>query len=76
MINMIMTNNMKTKLSVKDKWNIAKDKWDTVMEGFATRHPYVSFLALFIGMPLCILLAVCLCTTVTMLPVAWIMGWV
>lgn len=42
---------------------------------FASHHPYLAYLAVFIGMPLFILGAVFLSTTVIMLPLALIFGW-
>lgn len=45
------------------------------MEYFAFRHPYISYLALFIGMPISILAMVFVCTVMVAVPVAWLLGW-
>lgn len=39
-----------------------EDKFDRCAERFALRHPYLAFLAMFIGMPLFILIGVAVCT--------------
>ena len=52
-----------------------QNKFDKAVEKFMYRHPYVAFLTLFIGMPIFILIAVFVCTTVAILPISWAMGW-
>lgn len=42
---------------------------------FATRHPFLSFGPIFIGIPVCIIAAVSAMTAVFMLPIAWACGW-
>ena len=41
----------------------------------AYRHPYLSYLLMFIVAPLLILLPVVLATAAVMLPVSWLCGW-
>lgn len=53
-----------------------EDRFDQAAQRFASRCPYLAFWAMFVGVPVFILIAVCLCTAVTMLPVAWLMGWI
>lgn len=52
-----------------------EDKFDRNAECFAFHHPYLAFLAMFIGMPLFILIAVAVSTTLIAIPIAWIFGW-
>ncbi len=52
-----------------------EDKFDRHAERFAFRHPYLSFFAMFIGMPIFILTVVAAFTTVITLPLALIFGW-
>lgn len=49
--------------------------FDKSTERFALHHPYLTLLAMFIGMPIFILLAVTVCTTLAALPFALIFGW-
>ena len=44
-------------------------------ERFAFKHPYLSFFAVFIGIPICILAAVFFLTVIIMFPIALIFGW-
>ena len=44
-------------------------------EHFAFKHPYLSFFAVFIGMPICVLAAVCLFAFTLTVPIALIFGW-
>ena len=44
-------------------------------ERFAFHHRYIAFVMMFIGIPLFTLMAVAASTTVLMLPIAWILGW-
>lgn len=44
-------------------------------EQFAFKHPYISFYALFIGMPICVLAAVFFFTVIITVPIALIFGW-
>lgn len=56
--------------------NLKQNKFNTMVENFMSHHPYVTFLALFIGMPLFILIAVFVCTTSVALPIALVMEWI
>ena len=42
---------------------------------FAFKHLYLSFFALFIGMPICVLAAVFFFTVIITVPIALIFGW-
>ena len=44
-------------------------------EHFAFKHPYLYFFALFIGMPICVLVAVFFFTVIITVPIALIFGW-
>ncbi len=44
-------------------------------EHFAFMHPYLSFFALFIGIPICTLVAVFFFTVIIMVPIALAFGW-
>lgn len=44
-------------------------------ERFTFKHPYLSFFALFIGMPICILATVFFFTVIITIPIALICGW-
>ena len=52
-----------------------EDKFERSAECFAFHHPYLAFLAMFIGMPIFILIAVTVSTTLIALPMTWIFGW-
>ena len=52
-----------------------EDKFDRKAGRFALRHPYLAFLAMFIGIPIFILIAVAVSTTLIAMPLAWIFGW-
>lgn len=54
------------------KW---ENKFDRSAEYFAFHHPVAAFLLMFIGMPILILIAVSILTTMIALPLAWIFGW-
>lgn len=49
--------------------------FDKSVERFTLYHPYLTFLAMFIGMPIFMLLVVAVCTTFAVLPFALIFGW-
>ena len=48
---------------------------DIRTEKFFWDHPCLGFLAIFVGMPLFILLCVCISTVVIAFPMAWLFGW-
>ena len=54
-------------------------KFEKKFDKYALRlsmcHPYLFFLAIFIGAPLFVLCSVCICTVIIVLPVSLIMGW-
>lgn len=50
-----------------------EDKFDRCAEHFALHHPFWAFLAMFIGIPIFILIAVAVSTTLIALPIAWIL---
>lgn len=52
-----------------------ENKVDRKAERFVFLHPYLSLLTMFIGMPLLILMAVAVSTTLITLPMAWVFGW-
>ena len=52
-----------------------EDKFDRCAKRLALRHPYLAFLAIFIGIPLFILIAVAVSTTLIAIPIAWIFEW-
>ena len=52
-----------------------EDKFDRCAEHFALHHPFWAFLAMFIGIPIFILIAVAVSTTLIALPIAWFFGW-
>ena len=53
-----------------------EDKFDHSTEHFVFHHPHLTFLAMLIGMPLFLLIAVAICTTVVALPLSLILGWI
>ncbi|KAF5061689.1 hypothetical protein DSECCO2_312620 [anaerobic digester metagenome] len=54
-------------------------KWESAFnqeaERFLFRHPVLGFLGIFIGVPIFVLIAVCVGTTLMMLPVSWLLDW-
>lgn len=51
------------------------EKFDRKAESFAFHHPLLAFWAMFLGMPVVILMVVSVCTMAIGLPVAALMGW-
>lgn len=49
---------------------------DTSIEKFIFHHRFLGLLLIFVGMPLVTLVAVCVCTTIIALPIAFIFGWI
>lgn len=43
---------------------------------FSFKHPYLSYFALFIGMPICVIAAVFFFTVIITVPIALIFGWI
>ena len=60
----------KRRMSRLEKW------FDTSIEELIAHHQILGFLIIFIGMPLLVLIAVCAGTTIVMLPLAWMFGWI
>lgn len=54
----------------------AEHKFDATAERFFFHHPYLGFLTAFIGIPIFILGAVTISTTVIMLPLSLLFGWI
>lgn len=50
-------------------------KFDLKAEKFIWHHPLLGFFFIFIGMPLFVLLGVCISTVVIAFPMAWFFGW-
>ena len=49
--------------------------FDIKAEKFMWRHPFIGFFSIFIGMPIFILVCVCISTIAIVFPMAWIFGW-
>ncbi|MDD3338665.1 MAG: hypothetical protein PHS82_07420 [Lachnospiraceae bacterium] len=56
--------------------NFKQNKFHETVENFMDHHPCVDFLALIIGVPMSVIIAVSVCTTAIMVPIAWLMGWI
>lgn len=54
---------------------IAGDDFDASAERFFFHHPYLEFATAFIGIPILILGTVAVSTTVIMLPLSFLFGW-
>lgn len=50
-------------------------KLDVKAENFIWHHPLLGFFLIFVGMPLLVLLCVCISTVVIAFPTAWVLGW-
>lgn len=46
------------------------------IEKFIFHHKFLGGFMIFVGMPLVILAAVCICTTLITLPIAFLFGWI
>lgn len=49
--------------------------FDVEAEKFIWHHPLMGFFLIFVGMPLFVLLGVCISTVVIAFPMAWLFGW-
>ena len=49
-------------------------EFDLRAERFLWKHPFLGFLSIFVGMPIFVLICVCISTTVIALPIAWFFG--
>ncbi len=52
-----------------------ENRVDTSFEKFVFHHRFWGFFMIFIGMPVVILAAVCVCTSIIALPMALLFGW-
>ena len=52
-----------------------EQRFDAKAEHFIWHHPLLGFFFIFIGMPLFVLLGVCISTVVIAFPMAWLFGW-
>ena len=53
-------------------WEIT---FDQKAENFIFKHPFLSFVGIVVGVPIFILAAVGVSTTIVILPIAWMFGW-
>ena len=53
-----------------------EDRFDVFAERFLQRHPYLGYMAVFMGIPVIILAAVFISTVFIMLPVSCFMRWI
>ena len=51
-----------------------EQRFDAKAERFIWHHPLLGFFFIFIGMPLFVLLGVCISTIVIAFPMAWLFG--
>ena len=56
--------------------NIRKceQEFDSKAARFLWKHPFLGFLSIFVGIPIFILICVCVSTIIIALPVAWLLG--
>lgn len=50
-------------------------KFDLKTENFIWHHPLLGFFLIFVGIPLLVLLCVCVSTVMIAFPMAWLFGW-
>lgn len=50
-------------------------RFDAKAENFMWRHPLLGVFLIFVGMPMLVLLCVCISTVVVAFPMAWLFGW-
>ncbi len=48
--------------------------FDIKTEQFVWKHPFLGFFSIFVGMPIFILMCVCISTIAIAFPMAWIFG--
>lgn len=53
-----------------------ENRMDDSIEKFVFHHQFLGFCMVFIGIPFVILAAVCVCTAVIVLPMAFLFGWI
>ena len=49
-------------------------EFDFRAEHFLWKHPFLGFLSIFVGMPIFVLICVCVSTTVIVLLITWFFG--
>lgn len=49
-------------------------EFDLKAARFLWKHPLLGFLSVFVGMPIFVLICVCISTTLIALPVTWLFG--
>lgn len=60
---------------IRESMQRAENRFDATAAHFARRHPCISLLCTFIGIPAFILGAVYALASVVVCPVAWVCGW-
>lgn len=53
-----------------------ENRIDTSMEKFMFHHKFLGLFLIFVGMPVVTPVAVCACTTMITLPLAFMLGWI
>lgn len=48
---------------------------DIKAEHFLWKHPFLGFLSIFVGLPVFVLVCVCISTIVIAFPMVWLFGW-
>lgn len=61
--------------AVKKTLSSLSKRFDTNLSRFIFQHPGPGFLIIFIGVPFFVLMAVCACTALVSIPIAWFCGW-
>ncbi|MDO4304563.1 MAG: hypothetical protein Q4D94_11685 [Bacillota bacterium] len=51
-----------------------EQEFDSKAEQFLWKHPFLGFLAIFVGMPVFVLACVCISTGIITFPIAWLFG--
>ena len=62
-------------MSITNATRRFEQRFDAKAERFIWHHPLLGFFFIFIGMPLFVLLGVCISTIVIAFPMAWLFGW-
>ncbi len=52
-----------------------ENKFDSHARQFTIHHPILALIAMFVIMPIFILITVAACTTAIAFPMAWLFGW-
>lgn len=64
-----------TVMSITNAVRRFEQRFDAKAERFIWHHPLLGFISIFVGMPLLVLVCVCISTIVIVLPIALIFGW-